>query len=223
MPPPPNAEEQNERESRIRRDIASMSAYTPTASLDVFAERLGLDVDELIKLDANENPFGPSPLVIQALAKLPNMHIYPDPGSGRLRELLSDYVAVPAEQILCGAGADELIELILQLFIEPGDAIINTPPTFAMYDFDAPLYHGKVIDVYRQADFSLDVAAIENAVIQHDAKLVFLCSPNNPSGNLIPPAEIKRLLKLPTTIVVDEAYIEFAGAESFGKAGRPAP
>ena len=67
---------------RIRRDIASMSAYTPTASLDVFAERLGLDVDELIKLDANENPFGPSPLVIEALAQLPNMHIYPDPESG---------------------------------------------------------------------------------------------------------------------------------------------
>ena len=105
----------------------------------------------------------------------------------------------------------------MQLFIEPGDAIINTPPTFAMYGFDAPLYHGKVIDVYRQADFSLDVAAIENAVIQHDAKLVFLCSPNNPSGNLIPPAEIKRLLKLPTTIVVDEAYIEFAGVETLAK------
>ena len=105
---------------RIRRDIASMSAYTPTASLDVFAERLGLAVEELIKLDANENSFGPSPRVIEALAQLPNMHIYPDPESGRLRELLSDYVAVPAEQILCGAGADELIELILQLFIEPG-------------------------------------------------------------------------------------------------------
>ena len=138
------------------------------------------------------------------------MHVYPDPESGRLRELLADYTGVPAEQILCGAGADEMIELILQLFIEPGDAVINTPPTFAMYGFDAPIYHGQVIDVYRRADFSLDVAAIEAAVTQHDAKLVFLCSPNNPSGNLIEPAEIRRLLELPTTVVVDEAYIEFA-------------
>ncbi|MCY3781874.1 MAG: histidinol-phosphate transaminase [Chloroflexi bacterium] len=199
---------------RIRRDIASMSAYTPTASLDVFAQRLGLDAGALIKLDANENPFGPSPLVIEALAQLPNMQVYPDPESGRLREKLADYVDVPAELILCGAGADELIELILQLFIEPGDAIINTPPTFAMYGFDAPLYHGQVIDVYRHDDFSLDVAGIEEAVMRHNAKLVFLCSPNNPSGDLIPVAEIKRLLELPTTIVVDEAYIEFAGAES---------
>ncbi len=198
---------------RIRRDIESMSAYTPTTSLEVFAERLGMAPGDLIKLDANENPFGPSPRVIEALARLPNLQVYPDPESGRLRDLLADYTGVPAAQILCGAGADELIELILQLFIEPGDCIINTPPTFAMYGFDAPLYHGQVIDVYRRADFSLDLAAIEEAATQHNAKLVFLCSPNNPSGNLIKPAEIRRLLDLPATLVVDEAYIEFAEGE----------
>ena len=199
--------------ARIRRDIASMSAYTPTTSLEVFAERLGLAVGDLIKLDANENPFGPSPRAIEALARLPNINVYPDPESGRLRELLADYTGVPAKQILCGAGADELIELILQLFIEPGDCVINTPPTFAMYGFDAPLYHGRVIDVYRRADFSLDVDAIEAAAQQHSAKLVFLCSPNNPSGGLIDAADIRRLLDLSATIVVDEAYIEFAEAD----------
>ncbi|MYD09178.1 MAG: histidinol-phosphate transaminase [Chloroflexi bacterium] len=198
---------------RIRRDIETMSAYTPTTSLEVFAERLGMAPGDLIKLDANENPFGPSPRVIEALAKLSNMHVYPDPESGRLRELLADYTGVPAAQILCGAGADELIELILQLFIEPGDCIVNTPPTFAMYGFDAPLYHGRVIDVYRRADFSLDLDAIEATVLQRKAKLVFLCSPNNPSGNLIEASEIRRLLELPATIVVDEAYIEFAGRD----------
>ena len=200
--------------TRIRRDIAAMSAYTPTASLDVFAERLGLHIADLIKLDANENPYGPSPRVIQALARLPNMQVYPDPASSRLREKLTDYVGVSAEQILCGAGADELIELILQLFIEPGDWIVNTPPTFAMYSFNAPLYHARVHDVYRGPDFSLDLAGIEAAVRQRNAKLVFLCSPNNPSGNLISVDEIKRLLRLPTTLVVDEAYIEFAEARS---------
>jgi histidinol-phosphate aminotransferase len=199
---------------RIRRDIASMSAYTPTTSLNVFAQRLGIAPKNLIKLDANENPFGPSPRVIEALAKLPNMQVYPDPESGRLRELLSDYTGLPAEQILCGAGADELIELILQLFIEPGDAIINAPPTFAMYSFNAPLYHARVIDVYRRADFSLDLPALQEAVAQHDAKLIFLCSPNNPSGGLIARENIKQLLDLPATIVVDEAYIEFAQAET---------
>lgn len=195
---------------RIRRDIASMSAYTPTTSLDVFAERLGIAAADVIKLDANENPFGPSPRVVQALAQLPNMHVYPDPESGRLRELLADYTKVPAEQILCGAGADELIELILQLFIEPGDAIINTPPTFAMYSFNAPLYQARAVDVYRRADFSIDVVGIQEAVARHNAKLIFLCSPNNPSGDLIALDDIRALLDLPATVVVDEAYVEFS-------------
>ncbi len=199
---------------RIRRDIAAMSAYTPTASLEVFASRLGRAADELIKLDANENPYGPSPRVAEALATLADAHIYPDPSSSTLRALLADYCGAPQEQILCGAGADELIELILQLFIEPDDCIINTPPTFAMYSFDAPLYHARVIDVPRRADFSLDVAAIEETVARRQPKLVFLCSPNNPSGNLIPRADIERLLALPTCLVVDEAYIEFAKSES---------
>lgn len=219
-PPPPNcgaAKVMTSEKVRIRRDIASMSAYTPTTSLEVFAERLGLDQSALIKLDANENPFGPSPKVVEALAKLPNMQVYPDPESGCLRDLLADYTGVPAELILCGAGADELIELILQLFIEPGDVIINTPPTFAMYSFNAPLYHARAIDVYRRADFSLDVAAIQEAVAQHKAKLVFLCSPNNPSGGLIAREDIKALLGLPAAIVVDEAYVEFAEGESLAR------
>lgn len=199
---------------RIRRDVESMSAYTPTTSLDVFAERLGMDVRDLIKLDANENPFGPSPRVKEALANLQHMNVYPDPESGRLRELLAGYTDVPKEQILCGAGADELIEIILQLFIEPGDVIINTPPTFAMYSFNAPLYHARVVDVYRRGDFSLDVDAIEAAVLRRHPKLLFLCSPNNPSGDMIDAGDIGRLLELPTTLVVDEAYIEFAEGES---------
>lgn len=199
---------------RIREDVKSMQAYTPTTSLDVFAERLGFDVADLIKLDANENPFGSSPMVNQALANLEDINIYPDPESNKLRDLLSAYTGVSREQILCGAGADELIEIILQLFIEPNDAIINTPPTFAMYGFDAPLYYGRVVDVYRNKDFSLDIPAIEQAVLDNDAKLLFLCSPNNPSGNIIEHNTLKRLLDLPTTIVLDEAYIEFAEQDS---------
>lgn len=199
---------------RIRADVKSMKAYTPTTSLDVFAERLGFNIADLIKLDANENPFGCSPKVNEALANLSNMNVYPDPESNKLRDLLSDYTGVSRDQILCGAGADELIEIILQLFIEPNDVIVNTPPTFAMYGFDAPLYYGQVVDVYRQDDFSLDVDAIEQAVLEHDAKLLFLCSPNNPSGNVISPDTLKRLLNLPTMIVLDEAYAEFADQDS---------
>jgi histidinol-phosphate aminotransferase len=131
-----------------------------------------------------------------------------------LRELLAKYVGVDAEQILVGAGADEMLELVMQLFIEPGDAIVNCPPTFGMYTFNAPIYHAKVINVDRQADFSLDVDAIEQVVCENDIKLLFLCAPNNPDGSLISLETLERLLALPTVIVLDEAYIEFGEVES---------
>ncbi len=204
---------------RIRTDIAAMEAYTPTSSLEVFAERLGYPVDQLIKLDANENPYGPSPRTRTALAALEYAHIYPDPEAGKLRAMLSDYTGVSADHILAGAGADELIELILQLFIEPGDAIINTPPTFSMYSFDAPLAFARVVNAERRADFSLDVDAIADAARATNAKLLFVCSPNNPDGSLIPPDTLERLLELPLVVVLDEAYIEFSGAASLAPRG----
>jgi len=200
---------------RVRPDIAALAPYTPTASLEVFAAQLGRPVSELIKLDANENPYGPSAAARAALASLDTTHIYPDPESRALRALLSEYVGVDAAHILVGAGADELIVLILQLFIAPGDAIISAPPTFAMYAFDTPLAHGRVIEVPRREDFSLDVPAIEAAARESGAKLLVLCSPNNPDGSVIPPETVERLLALPLVVVLDEAYIEFSGAESF--------
>lgn len=202
---------------RVRADIAAMQPYSPTASLEVFAEQLGIPAERLIKLDANENPYGPSPRARQALASLNTTHIYPDPEARALRALLSDYVGVDAGYILAGAGADELIALILQLFIEPGDVVINAPPTFSMYAFDAPLAFARVMDVPRHADFSLDVDEIEAAARASGAKLLFLCSPNNPDGGLIAPETIERLLDLPLVIVLDEAYIEFSRSESLAR------
>ncbi len=202
---------------RIRTDIAAMDAYTPTASLEVFAAQLRRPVEQVIKLDANENPYGPSAAARAALASLDAINIYPDPEARILRSMLADYTGVDASHILVGAGADELIELILQTFIEPGDAIINTPPTFGMYGFDAPLYFARVENVERRADFSLDVDAIQAAAHATEAKLLFVCSPNNPDGSLIAPETVERLLDLPLVVVLDEAYIEFSNAESLAR------
>lgn len=205
------------RQVRVRPDIAALAPYTPTASLEVFAAQLERPVSALIKLDANENPYGPSPRARAALAALDTTHIYPDPEARALRALLSEYAGVDAAHILAGAGADELIALILQLFVAPGDAVISTPPTFGMYAFDTPLAHGRVIDAPRRADFSLDVPAIEAAARDSGAKLLFICSPNNPDGSVIPPETVERLLALPLVVVLDEAYIEFSGAESLAQ------
>ncbi len=208
---------------RIRPDIAAMEAYSPTASLEVFAQRLGLAAETLVKLDANENPYGPSPRALEALAQLSTAHIYPDPEARHLREKLSAYLGVDAAHILVGAGADDLIMLLLQLFIAPDDVVVNCPPTFSMYAFDAPIAHGRAVNVPRRADFSLDVDGIERAVRAHNAKLLFLCSPNNPDGSLIPPETVERLLALPTVVVLDEAYQEFSEAPSWAARVPQAP
>ena len=90
--------------------------------------------------------------------------------------------------------ADELIDLIMRLVITPGDAIVNCPPTFGMYSFDGALNGARVVEVPRRADFSLDVEAVERAALESGAKLLFLCSPNNPDGSTHPPDVLDRLL-----------------------------
>ena len=138
-----------------------MEEYTPVQPFEVLSARLGRRPEEIVKLDANENPYGPSPRVRQALAAFPWYHIYPDPQQFALRDALSQYVGVPADYILPGHGADELLDYLCRLFLTPGDAIVNCPPTFGMYSFDAKLSGGRVIDVWRGEDFSLDIEGIE--------------------------------------------------------------
>ncbi len=200
----------------IRPDIAQLEAYTPIAPLDVLAERLGLPIERLIKLDANENPYGPSPRARAALEQEAHYAIYPDPEHQRLRAALSDYTGQSVERIVCGAGADEIIDLLLRLFLAPGDAVIDCPPTFGMYAFDTGVCGGRLVEAPRHADFALDIDAIERAAAETNAKVLFLTSPNNPTGNLTTRAEVERLLDLPLLVVVDEAYIEFTPGGGHG-------
>ena len=148
----------------IRPDITSMEPYTPILPFEVLSARLGRDPKDIIKLDANENPYGPSPKVLAALGNLPYPHIYPDPESVALRTALAKNTGVPIENLLAGSGADELIDLIMRLFLQPGDTIIDCPPTFGMYAFDAAVNAGRVVKVPRRADFSVDIEAIEASV-----------------------------------------------------------
>lgn len=199
----------------IRPDIMAMEPYTPVVPFEVLGEQLGRPPDEIIKLNANENPYGPSPRALEALAALNGAaSIYPDPEARRLRALLADYVGVDAACIMVGAGSDELILLLASLFLAPGDAIIDCPPTFSMYPFNAAIAGARVVNVPRHPDFSLDVEGIERAARESGARLIFLCSPNNPDGGVIAPADLDRLLALPLIVVVDEAYHEFSSAES---------
>ena len=196
----------------IRPDIADMAPYTPIVPFDVLSQRLNKSPEDIIKLDANENPYGPSRRVYQALANETYYHIYPDPDSTALRQALSQYTEIDATHIVAGHGADELIDLVIRLFISPGDAAINCPPTFGMYRFDIELNGGKIIDVDRKKDFSLDTESIvELANNGRNVKIIFITSPNNPDGGMLDDACLRELLQLPLIVVLDEAYIEFAG------------
>lgn len=196
---------------RVRAHLESLPPYTPIEPFEVLSARLGRAPSQIVKLDANENPYGPLPVVRDALSKLDFPHIYPDPESRALRKALARFTGVGEEYLLTGSGADELIDLLMRVFLEPGDCILSCPPTFGMYSFDAELNAARCIEVPRNADFSLDVEAIRKAVETYRPKLFFIASPNNPDGSVIPSDMLDELLSLPTFVVLDEAYIEFAG------------
>jgi histidinol-phosphate aminotransferase len=196
--------------SFIRPDIAAMKPYTPILPFEVLSQKLNRAPEAIVKLDANENPYGPSPKVREALAKAAFLNIYPDPDNTFLREALAKFTGMPKERLFPGAGADELIDLVLRATITPGDVVINCPPSFGMYPFSADVNAAQLIEVPRRADFSIDAPAIESAVRANPrAKVLFVCSPNNPDGSVISDEDLRRLLALPVLVVLDEAYVEF--------------
>ena len=191
----------------LRDDLDELEEYVPVKPLDVLAAELGLPLERLVKLDANENLYGPHPDVLKAIREAP-FHIYPDPGQAALRESIAGFVGVAAENIVAGTGADDLIDVLIRLAMPKAVAIPT--PTFGMYRFLAKVSGAKPIEVPRRPNFDLDVVAIRHAV--HDgAGIVFLTSPNNPTGNPVNRAELEAICALETLVVVDEAYIEFGG------------
>ena len=191
----------------MRPELAAMGdGYTPIEPTDILEQRTE---GRIIKLDGNENPYGCSPKVPEALANYPYYHIYPDPEQRILRQALEKYTGLSSKYLICGSGSDELIDLILRLFLEPGDKVINCPPTFGMYPFSTDVCGGKVVDVPRSEDFNLDMMGIKRALTEK-AKVIFVASPNNPTGNTITKQEIVELVDTGKIVVVDEAYFEFS-------------
>ncbi len=197
-------------ERLIRAHLLNMKPYSYIAPLEVLSEHAEVPVEGIMKLDGNENPYGCSPKVKEALSTYPYYHIYPDSEQRELRKALEGYVGVPADRLLVGSGSDELIDLILRLFIEPGDKVINCVPTFGMYPFSTETCGGKVVNVPRDESFAVDLSEVKKA-IDGGAKLIFLASPNNPTGNTTPQRDVLELLKTQVVVVIDEAYYEFSG------------
>ncbi|MBI3977064.1 MAG: histidinol-phosphate transaminase [Chloroflexi bacterium] len=194
----------------MRQVVLDLAEYHPIEPLEVLSARIGVPVEAIVKLDANENPYGPSPAVRAALASFERYHIYPDPGHRSLRQRLAAYTGADPATIVVGNGSDELIDLLCRLVLDPGDEVVICPPTFGMYQFSAGLCDSRVVAVHRRADFALDLPATLSAITPR-TKIVFLASPNNPTGNTAGRDEVLALLATGALVVVDEAYYEFAG------------
>ena len=198
------------RRGLIREAVRDLAPYTPPPPLERLAEWVGLPLERILKLDQNENPYGPSLRVQEALASYDRFGLYPDPEGRMARARLAAYVGMPAERLLLGNGADELIDLLYLLTLDMGDEVIVAPPTYGVYAARAPLFGGRAVSVPRRPDFGLDLDALAAAVTPR-TKLIVVGSPNNPTGNTIDQEQLVRLLGLGPLVVLDEAYIEFAG------------
>ncbi|MYB22764.1 MAG: aminotransferase class I/II-fold pyridoxal phosphate-dependent enzyme [Chloroflexi bacterium] len=204
---------------RVRPHLAQLPGYAPVVPLAERARLAGLNPEDCLKLDANENPYGMHPLVREALQSAlrdPTFgSIYPDPNQTELRSALSRYTGLDPSMIIAGAGADELLDLALRALMPPGAALITCPPSFGMYPFLADVNQLNLVDIPRIGDFTLRQESLLEAVdAAEDNAIVVLTSPNNPSGDLVPRPLLRELLAAGATVMLDEAYIEFAGRDA---------
>jgi len=157
---------------------------------------------DLIFIDANENPYENG------------LNRYPDPNQGKLKDRIGELKKVSSERILLGNGSDEILDLIFRVFMEPGkDNIVISVPTFGMFRVLCGINDIECRTAMLDQDFQLQNAEIES-LVDSKTKAIFICSPNNPTGNLMKKTDILKLLELGCLVVVDEAYADFAEAES---------
>jgi histidinol-phosphate aminotransferase len=194
----------------IRPELVKFTGYVASKSPEEVAAAAKYPINGVIKLDANENPYGCSPKVMEALSRYDSFSVYPDAGQRELRKMLAGYTGVGAEHIVASGGSDQMIGLIAQLFVGPGDEVINFPPTFDMFRFAVELCNGKTVEVLRDANYYVDVAAVKRAITRK-TKLIFLANPNNPTGTPTPQKDILELLDTGLPVLADEAYVEFSG------------
>jgi histidinol-phosphate aminotransferase len=193
-----------------------MKPYSPGKPIWEVQEELGLE--KVIKLASNENPLGASKKAKEAIIKyVSEIHRYPDANTTKLRQVISNYHNVNNDQIIIGNGADELITLISETFLQEGDEIIVPSPSFSEYDFGANLMGAKVVRISLSNMFEYDTSAMLNA-ITNKTKIIYLCSPNNPTGTYIKKDVLDEFLgQLPNNIIVvfDGAYSHYATNEDY--------
>ena len=163
-----------------------------------------------VYLDANENSYG-SPLN-------ESFNRYPDPLQYKVKKRLSEIKGVPPRNIFLGNGSDEAIDILFRAFCNPGsDNVITVPPTYGMYEVSANINDVEVRKIKLKTDFQLNMEGIAEAIDEH-TKIIFICSPNNPTGNSINRDDIETILaNFNGLVVIDEAYINYSRQKTFDR------
>jgi histidinol-phosphate aminotransferase len=201
--------------TRANKNVLKIKPYVPGKPIDEVRREFGLK--SVIKLASNENPFGPSPKVVKAIIRsAATVNRYPDGSCYELRRLIARRMKVAPEQLVFGCGSDEVIVLALRAFINAGDEVVMAKPSFLVYSIASIAAGAKVIEVPLQG-VRYDLAAMKKAITSR-TKIVFICNPDNPSGQYATRAEIAAFMKgLPDGVLVffDEAYAEFVDEKDY--------
>lgn len=194
----------------FRKELQSFKAYVPGKPIEEVQREYGLE--SIQKLASNENPLGPSPKALAEIRKeLETINTYPDATSRLLREALGKKLGVHEDQIVVGNGGEHIIQVIAQTFVNTGDEAVMADPSFELYGSSVTLMGGTAVKIPLK-DYKHDVEAFA-WVINSKTKLVYVCSPNNPTGNIMTRDELNYLLKhIPedVVLVLDEAYYDYA-------------
>jgi histidinol-phosphate aminotransferase len=186
----------------LRSCLDKLKPYVAGKGYAEISGKYGISQDKIVKLGSNENPYGPSPKVLLALREI-SPERYPEPED--LIEGLEGYTGYPSDQLVIGSGMDGVMETLTRLFLEKGDKTLIHTPTFSYYEILTTLCGATATFSKRSPDFDVSTE------IPKDVKMVFICSPNNPTGNLIREEDIKSIIESTNAIVfMDEAYVEFA-------------
>jgi histidinol-phosphate aminotransferase len=195
--------------------IRSIAPYQPGKPISDVARELGLAEEEIIKLASNENPLGPSPKALEAIAKaLPDLALYPDGGGFALKEVICRKFGVTPAQIILGNGSNDVLELAARTFLTAGTSAVYSQHAFAVYPLATQAVGATGIEVPAK-NFGNDLDAMIKA-IRADTRMVFLANPNNPTGTFVSSAELHAFLKrVPANVLVvlDEAYGEYLGGK----------
>ncbi|WP_428910793.1 histidinol-phosphate transaminase [Niallia sp. Krafla_26] len=198
------------------QNVKKLTPYVPGKPIEDVQKELGLT--EIIKLASNENPYGPSPKAIAAAQEAASMNqLYPEPSNRELREKLGMEYGIDSEQIVVSNGADNILLLISQAFLNPGDEVIFCSPTFSVYKSTTLLMGGVPIEIPLNDQYQFDLDGILEK-INEKTKLVYVCNPNNPTGTVVDSDELESFIKkVPdhVILVLDEAYAEFISIENY--------